>query len=62
MKNCTVTDLDTAYELIQNRNRKVVVKNLVYENDGTISLVGIDADDLVFLQNGSMTDASVMDL
>jgi hypothetical protein len=29
-----VTDLDTAYD--QNRNRKVVVKNLIYENDGTI--------------------------
>ncbi|NRT10832.1 oleate hydratase [Flavobacterium sp. 14A] len=59
MKNYTVMDLDTAYELdSKTGTEKVVVKNLFYENDGASTSVGIDADNLVFLQNGSMTDAS----
>jgi oleate hydratase len=37
---------------------KLAVKGLAIEQDGANRTVALDADDLVFFQNGSMTDAS----
>lgn len=59
MKGSTVTDLDTAYTLDKNTGtEKVEVKNLTYKNSGNIETIEIKDGDLVFYQNGSMTDAS----
>jgi oleate hydratase len=58
-KGYTVTDLDTEFELDQETGvRKIAVTNLVYESDGNSETVKIVDGDLVFYQNGSMTDAS----
>ncbi|WP_165748469.1 oleate hydratase [Cellulophaga sp. Z1A5H] len=59
MKSTTVTDLDTEYILDPVlMKEKVVVKNLVFENEGKHKTITINDGDLVFYQNGSMTDAS----
>ncbi len=51
-RNCTVTDLKTSLE-----NDKVVVTDIVYAQDGKEETVIVEDNDLVFWQNGSMTDA-----
>ena len=48
-----VTDME-----FTERDGKLLVKRLALEADGTHSTVSLDDDDLVFFQNGSMTDAS----
>ncbi|WP_158976486.1 oleate hydratase [Cellulophaga sp. L1A9] len=59
LRESTVTDLDTEYGLDKNTGtEKVVVKNLAYENKGNKESIRINDGDLVFYQNGSMTDAS----
>ncbi|SFI76904.1 oleate hydratase [Olleya namhaensis] len=55
----TVTDIDTTYALDpKTETEKVVVKKLMYDTAGHSETVIINEDDLVFYQNGSMTDAS----
>ncbi len=51
--NCTVTDLD-----LKTENGKIVVDALQYICNGKTETISIDDEDLVFFQNGSMTDAS----
>jgi oleate hydratase len=50
---CTVTDFDHKTE-----GGKFIVSGIHSQRDGTDDLIAVDEDDLVFLQNGSMTDAS----
>jgi oleate hydratase len=50
---CTVTDFE-----LKTENGKVVVNAIQYMRDGKRETVAIGDDDLVFFQNGSMTDAS----
>jgi oleate hydratase len=58
-KESTVTDLDTVYALDSDtETEKVVVKHITYKNAGNIKTIEIKDSDLVFHQNGSMTDAS----
>ena len=51
--NCTVTDFE-----LKTDQGKIVVTGIHYKRDGTTEIRAIGADDLVFFQNGSMTDAS----
>ena len=51
--NCTVTD----FELNTNQG-KIVVTGIHYQRGGKTEVIAIGNDDLVFFQNGSMTDAS----
>jgi oleate hydratase len=51
--NCTVTDLD-----LKTEHGKIVVNAIEYIRDGKTETIPIDDEDLVFFQNGSMTDAS----
>ena len=50
---CTVTDLDH-----DSADEKFAVNGIRYQKDGQSSYIEIADGDLVFLQNGSMTDAS----
>lgn len=51
--NCTVMDLDRVTEA-----NKLVITGIHYQQMGEHQTIAVGADDLVFLQNGSMTDAS----
>jgi oleate hydratase len=51
--NCTVTDFD-----LKTEDGKLVVSGIQYRRDGKRETIAIGDDDLVFFQNGSMTDAS----
>jgi oleate hydratase len=51
--NCTVTDLK-----LQTEGGKTIVTEIEYRRDGKTETIEIDDADLVFFQNGSMTDAS----
>jgi oleate hydratase len=51
--DCMVTDFD-----LHTENGKVSVVGITLNNAGTNEKVGVDKRDLVFFQNGSMTDAS----
>ena len=51
--NCTVTDFE-----LKTDQGKIVVTGLHHQRDGKIEVLTIGDDDLVFFQNGSMTDAS----
>jgi len=51
--NCTVTDFH-----LETEDRTIVVKGIQCRRDGKEETIAIAADDLVFFQNGSMTDAS----
>ena len=51
--NCTVTDLD-----LKTEHGKIVVDAIEYIRDGKTETISIGDEDLVFFQNGSMTDAS----
>ncbi len=51
--NCTVSDFD-----LKTEHGKIVVKGIEYMCDGKRETIAIGDDDLVFFQNGSMTDAS----
>ncbi|HVX79447.1 MAG TPA: oleate hydratase, partial [Bradyrhizobium sp.] len=53
VRDTRVTDMELA-----EPDGKVAVKRLSLDRDGKASAVAIDEDDLVFFQNGSMTDAS----
>lgn len=53
MKGFTVTDLD-----VTSVDGKILVTGITYQRNGKTSSVAVDADDLVFFQNASMTDAS----
>jgi oleate hydratase len=53
IRNCTVTDLD-----VQSVAGKALVTGLTYRRDNRQESIAVGADDLVFLQNASMTDAS----
>ena len=53
ISNCTVTDLQLTIE-----SDKTVVTSLEYQCGGKTEIISIDDEDLVFFQNGSMTDAS----
>jgi oleate hydratase len=53
VKDCTVTDFD-----LETANGKIAVTGLEYRQAGKTKTVTLGKDDLVFLQNGSMTDAS----
>lgn len=59
LKGHTVTDLDT--ELVLDRDtgvEKIAVTNIMFESAGNSATIEIVDGDLVFYQNGSMTDAS----
>jgi len=51
--NCTVSDFD-----LQTEHGKIIVNAIQYMRDGKRETIAIGDDDLVFFQNGSMTDAS----
>ena len=51
--DCTVTDIE-----IKTENDKVAVASISYSQSGKNETVTVGEDDLVFFQNGSMTDAS----
>jgi oleate hydratase len=51
--DCQVTNLATA-----NLEGKLVVKGIHYQQQGESKAIAVEDGDLVFLQNGSMTDAS----
>ncbi|CAN1210353.1 Oleate hydratase [Tumidithrix helvetica PCC 7403] len=51
--DCTVTDFD-----LKTEEDKIVVKAIKYRSDRRKETMAIGDDDLVFFQNGSMTDAS----
>ncbi len=51
--NCTVTDFD-----FQTEDGKIAVKNILCEKSGRSETIKVEDGDLVFFQNGSMTDAS----
>ncbi len=51
--NCTVTDLD-----LKTEHGKIVVAAIQYIRDSKTETIAINDEDLVFFQNGSMTDAS----
>lgn len=52
-KGCTVTDLD-----MTTLDGKHAVKSIVYRKEGKTQSVSVGADDLVIVQNASMTDAA----
>jgi oleate hydratase len=51
--NCTVSDFD-----LKTEDGKIVVNAIHHMRDGKKETIAIAPDDLVFFQNGSMTDAS----
>jgi len=51
--NCTVTDFE-----LKTDQGKIVVTGIHHQRDGKTEIMAIANDDLVFFQNGSMTDAS----
>ncbi len=51
--NCTVSDID-----LKTEHGRIVVNAIQYLRDGKGETIAIGDDDLVFFQNGSMTDAS----
>ncbi len=51
--NCTVTDVD-----LKTEQNGVCVSGIRYTRDGKREAIAVGDDDLVFVQNGSMTDAS----
>lgn len=51
--NCTVSDFD-----LKTEDGRIVVNSIQYMRDGNREIIVIGDDDLVFFQNGSMTDAS----
>jgi oleate hydratase len=51
--NCTVTDLD-----LKTEHGKIIVDAIEYIRDSKTETISIGDEDLVFFQNGSMTDAS----
>lgn len=51
--NCTVTDFE-----LKTDQGQIVVTGIHYKRDDKAETVAISDDDLVFFQNGSMTDAS----
>ena len=53
VSNCTVTDLQ-----LTTKSGKTIVTSLEYQRGGKTEIISIDDQDLVFFQNGSMTDAS----
>jgi oleate hydratase len=53
IRSCLITDLE-----LRSVAGKAVVTGLTYRRDGKQQSVAVSADDLVFLQNASMTDAS----
>lgn|GEM_PF-1172593 len=53
VRNTRVTDMGFAED-----GGKISVKHLVLDQNGNNAIVLLDDDDLVFFQNGSMTDAS----
>jgi oleate hydratase len=53
MKGCMVTDFD-----LTSVDGKIAVTGLKYKRNGSTESIAVGEDDLVFLQNGSMTDAS----
>ena len=53
VSNCTVTDLQLTIE-----SGMTIVTSIEYQRDGRTEIISIDDEDLVFFQNGSMTDAS----
>jgi oleate hydratase len=53
LKGCTVIDLD-----LTNVDGKVAITALKYQRNGKTESIAVGGDDLVFLQNASMTDAS----
>ena len=53
LKGCTVTDLD-----LETAGGKITVTGLQYLHNGETGTVAVRGDDLIFLQNASMTDAS----
>jgi oleate hydratase len=52
-KSCVVTDLE-----LSSKNGKALVTGISYRQDGKQEFVSVGVDDLVFIQNASMTDAS----
>lgn len=52
VNNCTVTDFDL------EAGSEIVVKGITMQQSGTKKTVTVGKDDIVFFQNGSMTDAS----
>lgn len=50
---CTVTDLDIVKE-----DNLWAVKNIIYDNNGAQAKISVGDNDLVFFQNGCITDAS----
>jgi oleate hydratase len=53
MPNCEVTELDHEYE-----EGRFMVTGIQYSTHGKPDRIPLNADDLVFVQNGSMTDSS----
>lgn len=53
MKGCTVTDLD-----MTTIDGKHAVESIAFRKDGKAQSVAVGADDLVIVQNASMTDAA----
>jgi oleate hydratase len=51
--NCTVTDFE-----LKTDQGKIVVTGIHHQRDGKTEIMAIADEDLVFFQNGSMTDAS----
>lgn len=51
--NCTVTDFE-----LKTEHGKIIVYAIKYLRDDKIETIAINDEDLVFFQNGSMTDAS----
>ena len=50
---CTVTDFD-----LENQNGKITVTGIKLRQSGKAETIAVSQNDLVFFQNGSMTDAS----
>ncbi|MDP3295904.1 MAG: oleate hydratase [Nevskia sp.] len=53
INGCNVTDIDHRYQ-----GGQVVLTGLHCLQDGKIGVIAVESDDLVFIQNGSMTDSS----
>jgi oleate hydratase len=53
-----VTDVRVSDITVVEKGGKLCVTELALERPGGVTTIAVDEDDLVFLQNGSMTDAS----
>jgi len=51
--DCTVTDIE-----LRTEGGRISVQSLVYVRRGLTETIAVADSDLVFVQNGSMTDAS----